>query len=48
MNNEEAKDSASDEDELNRSMESVNSDELEGNLNLSCDEDEAEEQRISV
>ena len=29
-------------------MESISSDELEGNLNLSCDEDEAENQRIFV
>ena len=36
------KDSASEEDERNRSMESISSDELDGNLNLSCDEDEAE------
>ena len=51
MENESAiqkQDSASEEDELNRSMESVSSDELEGNLNLSCDEDEAEQQRITV
>lgn len=29
-------------------MESISSDELEGELNLSCDEDEAENQRIFV
>ena len=42
------KDSASEEDERNRSLESISSDELDGNLNLSCDEDEAENQRIFV
>jgi hypothetical protein len=41
-------DSASDEDERNRSFEQVSSDELEENLNLSCDEDEAEQQRVFV
>jgi t-SNARE complex subunit (syntaxin) len=41
-------DSASEEDERNRSMESVSSDELDGELNLSCDEDEAERQRVFV
>ena len=45
---EKANDSASEEDERNRSMESVSSDELDGNLNLSCDEDEAEQQRVFV
>jgi hypothetical protein len=44
----EKEESGSSSGDDNRSMESISSDELDGDLNLSCDEEEAVQQRSAV